>query len=327
MKIAILGAGALGSLLGASLSTYHDVVLYGRKEHVDAVRQSGLRVSGVHGDLTYAIATTTDLTDQRFDLGIVAVKNYDTIRLFEQLQEQKVSFDVITSIQNGLKDEALIDYFGIEWVLGCVVDEAAKIVSPGHVCYTNSGFSYFGSLSYNCSNSRHLHVAESLADALCSSHFKAEVSTELEKIVWYKFMGANTICVNGALNLNAAQKYTNPFACQIFLRCIDEIVSVAAAEKIELSSHPMLNHLFLVKPTEREKLVEEKRASYQHKTAEPHVPSLVQDLRKGKTITEADWIMGALLKLAEKHKLTLPTTETCYQIIKAKEYQNNLKFL
>ncbi len=324
MKIAIIGAGALGSLVGAYLSPQHQVLLYGRPEHVAAINKEGLHVSGIKGEAIYHLPATTDLRGQHFHLGIIGVKSYDTERVLSDLEQQTVSFDYIASIQNGLKDNLLIDHFGLDHVLGCVVDEAAKIVAPGHVCYTNNGCSYFGTFSNEVKNNTKSTLARSLAEALRFSGLKADVSTDLDTVAWYKFMGANTVCINGALDLNAAQKFTNPYASNLFLRTINEILAVALTEKVPILSHPMLNQFFLEIPEKRTELAEKTRMKFEQSTTEPHVPSLVQDLRKGKTITEADNTIGTLLKHAQHHQLEIPTVETCYQMIKAREFQNRL---
>ena len=56
MRFMVFGAGALGSLVAARLSTAYDVTLVGRREHVDAIRSTGLRVTG----RTECVATTID---------------------------------------------------------------------------------------------------------------------------------------------------------------------------------------------------------------------------------------------------------------------------
>ncbi len=322
MKIAIIGAGALGSLVGAYLSTQHQVILYGRTEHVQAINKSGLHVSGIKGEKVYPLSATTDMRGQHFHLGVIGVKSYDTEKVLSDLERQKVSFDYVSSLQNGLKDDSLINHFGTERVLGCVVDEAAKVVAPGHVCYTNNGCSYFGRFTSEKENLVKDKLAESLSETLRLSGLKADVGVNLDTVTWYKFMSANTVCVNGALDLNAAQKFINPYARSLFLRTIDEVLAVALTEKIPILPHPMLNPFFLESPEKRTELAEKTRMKYEQSSTEPHVPSLVQDLRAGKSITEADNTIGTLLKHAREHHLEAPTLEICYQIIKAREFQN-----
>src|SRR3989338_2112444 len=182
MKIAIIGAGALGSLVGAYLSTQHQVLLYGRREHVEAVNKDGLHTSGIRGEMVYDLPATTDLRGQHFHLGIVGVKSYDTERVLADLERQEASFDYIASIQNGLKDDVLIQRFGIERVLGCVVDEAAKMVAPGRVCYTNNGCSYFGTFTSENERGIKTAVAKSLSETLQHSGLTANVAENVDTI-------------------------------------------------------------------------------------------------------------------------------------------------
>jgi 2-dehydropantoate 2-reductase len=321
MKIGILGAGALGSLLGAYLSEEHEVVLYGRKSHLDAINHSGLRVSGVKGERSYQVIGREDLTNERFDLGIVGVKSYDTKSILQKLDREKVNLDFVASIQNGLKDKILIEHFGKDKVLGCTVDEGARMVSAGHVHYTNQGFSYYGNLREDEKNPRKEELADILSSSLTRFGLVAHPSNQMERLTWYKFMTANTVAVNGALNLDSAQKYLNPYARELFLKTVEEIMLVTQAEEIKLAEHPVLSGIFLQDTKSRKDSIEKKIEKSKRKK-EPHVPSLVQDLRKGKSITEADNTLGTMLSIAEKHSILTPTLRFCYQMIKAKEYDN-----
>ena len=82
MKIAIIGAGAIGGVVAAYLKKAgEDVVLIGRGRQVDAINAKGLRIKGVRGDETIKVPALTRL-DKPYDLVIFAVKTQDIEEAF-----------------------------------------------------------------------------------------------------------------------------------------------------------------------------------------------------------------------------------------------------
>ena len=325
MIFEILGGGEVGSVVGAYLSVDHEVTLYCHGPHLDAIRQKGLRVSGVKGDTIYQIEACDTLSGREFDLGILAVKVYDNENLFCSLEEQGVQFARITSIQNGLKDRALIERFGIERVLGSVIDEAARMVEPGHVEHTGSNCSYFGPFYSGDACSWKREVGGQLAATLERKGLVARVSEDLELVTLYKLMGGTTAAVTGALDLDLRQRFLNSYASDLFVACVEEIRLVAVALHLPLESHPMLSSLFVGDEAQRKAVVERLTQNARCQEGRAHVPSLVQDLRAGKIRTEADTTIGAMLALGREKGVAMPVTEVCYRIIKVKEYENALR--
>ncbi|MGI0149504.1 MAG: ketopantoate reductase family protein, partial [Thermoplasmata archaeon] len=74
MEILVFGAGAMGSFFGGLLSRRHEVLLIGRAEHVDAVRASGLRISGKTSLIAKPKAATSVPLNARPDLVLVTTK-------------------------------------------------------------------------------------------------------------------------------------------------------------------------------------------------------------------------------------------------------------
>ena len=109
LNILIAGAGSLGSLLGAYLSEEHKVTLYGRGDHIDAIKKQGLKITGVNGDKRFldidATSNLDDLIDLNPDIAFIGVKSYDTDKILQSLEN--VNFNLIASLQNGLKDDIL----------------------------------------------------------------------------------------------------------------------------------------------------------------------------------------------------------------------------
>lgn len=323
MKIGIFGAGALGSLVGAYLSTEQEVVLYGRKPHVDAINDSGLKITGLGGNKIYNIPATVDLTNQDFDLGIIAVKGYDSGTILSELEKQEVKVDMIASIQNGLKDKALEEKFGKENVLGCVVNEAAEMEAPGQVCYVNNGCSFFGNFYPEEHNQKKTDLGKILASALCNCGLKAEVSNKMRNITWYKSMDIISTATISALDLDFNEIFSNDYASNLYLKNINEILSVAEVESIPIIEHLMLPFIFAEDAEQRKEKISELREIYKKVSEKQIVPFIAKELREGKPKTEAEHLIGTLLDIATEHKIPMPVTDTCYRIIKARELRNS----
>src|SRR3990172_11059968 len=107
VRVLVFGAGAIGSLLGGLMSARHEVLLIGRKPHVDAVRERGLRISGRTARVVKPETATRVPRKTKADLVVVAVKAYDTRNAMTQLRELAASSTFLT-LQNGLGNADVI---------------------------------------------------------------------------------------------------------------------------------------------------------------------------------------------------------------------------
>src|SRR2546426_2708538 len=146
MKIVILGAGALGTVLGAHLARAgEDVTLIARGQRAAYLQEHGATITGVV-DFTVPVRVVTDPTQIRdADVLIVTVKTYDMASALASVKHLDVGS--VLSIQNGvLKDEQLAETFGWGKVLGATAMFTAEVLPTGIVLFTaNQGF-YLGEL-------------------------------------------------------------------------------------------------------------------------------------------------------------------------------------
>src|SRR5207344_953193 len=105
MKVAVVGCGAMGSVYAALLGAAgHEIwAIDNWKEHVDAMRSSGLRLEGASGDRTVRINATTDAAEAGpCDLAILATKAMHVEKAAQSMQPLLRPDTVVLSIQNGL---------------------------------------------------------------------------------------------------------------------------------------------------------------------------------------------------------------------------------
>ena len=138
-KIAVLGAGSIGSSVGADLTDAGlDVTIIDQwPAHVEVMKESGLDIT--MPDLHLKIPVTAwhlcELAEHvpAFDVVFLAVKSYDT-RWLAQLIEPYLKEDgVFIGLQNGMNNEAISDVVGVERTIGSAVELSAEIFTPGIV--------------------------------------------------------------------------------------------------------------------------------------------------------------------------------------------------
>src|SRR5215471_16215814 len=144
MRFAILGAGALGTILGAHLSRAgHDVVVIARGERAHKIARQGLVVTG----LANVEARPAVIDDPKklleADTLVVATKAIDTPATLASVGH--VRFDAVLSVQNGvLKNELLARAFGPSTVLGAMADFSGELLANGEAKFTRNVCLYVG---------------------------------------------------------------------------------------------------------------------------------------------------------------------------------------
>jgi len=136
MRVAVFGAGAVGSYLGSRLAAAgSDVHLVARGAHMQALREKGLTLITPDGVSTTSVWATDDpATIGSVDIVLFCVKSYDTESAVEQLPPLVGPETAVISIQNGIENEAKIAAaIGAEHVLGAATYILAAIESPGVV--------------------------------------------------------------------------------------------------------------------------------------------------------------------------------------------------
>ncbi len=138
-SIAVLGAGAIGSSIGADLTKAgYDVVLIDQwPAHVEAMKANGLRVVMTDEDLhipvrAYHLCELCSLNRQ-FDIVMLVAKSYDSCWMAEFIKPYLKPDGVLGSVQNSLNDEWIAPIIGATRDVGCVVELSAELFTPGLV--------------------------------------------------------------------------------------------------------------------------------------------------------------------------------------------------
>jgi 2-dehydropantoate 2-reductase len=315
MKVAVLGAGAIGAYVGAALHRAGvDVHLIARGAHLAAMRRDGVRVLSPRGDFTARPPVTDDpgevgQADFVFlglkansyascgkllapllgpDTAVVAAQNGIPWWYFHGLAGHPLEGQRIEAVDPG---GAVSEVLEVRRAIGCVVYCSTEIKEPGVIRHLEgTRFSIGepdGSISRRCLD---------LSAAMIASGLKCPVEARLRDDIWIKLMG------NVAFNpLSALTGATMAEICEhddtraVVAAMMAETVAIARAAGAQPS-------------VSIEKRIDGARRVGNHKT------SMLQDLEAGKAL-ETDAIIGAVVELAELTGVPAPTLRNVYAAV------------
>ena len=320
MKILVMGAGAIGSAIGGYLQkNNNDITLIGRAEHINAIKENGLRITGIWGEHIvkgFALYTDANEIKDTFDVILITVKSYDTERAVNSVYKLLKEDGFILSVQNGLGN-----YEIIKNIVGEKRTVAARVIFgvvkkvPGEIEITvfadaiRIGIPYLKTLSFN--DARHLiNRVKDFVEILNATSIPTEYTTDIIAYLWAKLL------YNAALNpLSAILDVPYGILSEdsstrlIMDQIVKEIFEVAKAQGVKMfwqRPESFLKEFY-------EKLIP---ATYEHES------SMLQDIRN-KRPTEIDAMNGKICQLGKDLSVPTPYNETITQLVKFKEFLNN----
>jgi len=187
MRIAIVGAGGVGGYFGAKLARAGEsVAVLARGAHLDAIRRDGLRVrSKVDGDFVARVEAVESFVGVApVDMALFCVKSFDTRSAADALRSVLGRETGVVSLQNGVDNEDIIDeVLGAGRALGGAAFVFSTIEAPGVIAHTLLGRIVFGEM-----DGRMSERAERLRDALARAGVPVELSRNVRRVLWEKYL-------------------------------------------------------------------------------------------------------------------------------------------
>ena len=309
MKIAILGAGAMGSIYGGYLSQYNDVCFIDVwKDHIDTINREGLTITENDVDTVFHPrgVYSADEIREPMDLVFVFVKSVNTADALAAARNLFSPHTMVLTLQNGWGNaEDIVPYVGEDNLFLGTTAHGATVLSPGHVRHAGRGKTHVGVRTGSCRR------AKPIVDALCAAGFDAEASDNVLKMVWTKLM-ANvpmncTTAIIGVCNGFVGDCEKMRSFCGELMR---EGVQVARSEGIDLDFDELFD-TFMVKGPIVTKL---------------NRSSMYQDVLK-KRKTEVERINGAIVDIGRKNGIPTPYNEVMLRLVQIKEAAYNYEFV
>ena len=188
MKIAVVGAGAVGCYFGGRLAIDgHDVVFIARGGTLEGLRTGGLRVDSILEDvvLPEVVATDDPTSIGPVDAVLLAVKSFQVAEAAQMMRPLVNSDTLIVPLQNGVDSpRQLAERFAAENVLGGMCKIGSRVVAPGRIEH----FAIDPFIAFGFPDGRRSGAAEDLRNAFLAAGVAAELSTNVRVPMWEKFV-------------------------------------------------------------------------------------------------------------------------------------------
>jgi 2-dehydropantoate 2-reductase len=294
-QIIILGAGAIGSALGALLSKKNDVTLIGNKAHVDAVNSKGLKITGDVNGIFHLEADTEIHEIPEETLIVLTTKAYDSKEAMQRIDKLLKKDTVVLVLQNGLGNEEIVKKATTRKIkiLRAITAMAVESFKPGEIRYWRGETIIERDV-----------ISEKIAEIFNSCSLKTSLADDMANKIWCKLL---VNCVVGPLT--AVFRVRNHEILRDSLAAVRhhivrECMAVGKAEAIAFQEG-------------LEKRVDEEISKY------TNFSSMCQDIMKGNK-TEIDFLNEKIVELGKKNQIPTPMNETFVSIIKFMEERNEL---
>ena len=301
MRVTIVGCGAVGSLFAANLAQLDDVEVWAfdlDREHVAAINEHGLRLSGA-GEVVGKLRATTDAAElPPSDFGIVATKCMHTAPAIEATAAAFANGSVC-SVQNGVGNEEVLAQH-VERVIRGTTFPAGRVVEPGHVQWDVKGDTTIGPFEPRPAPMADI---EQLADACTRGGMPTQAVADARGPQWRKLIfNAATNPIGALTGLTHGRVVEDPALRRLVSQLVDEGKAVAAAQGIELDADPeeLIDHA--ARPD----------VAYDHKA------SMLQDV-EARRPTEIDYLNGGISRFGREQSVPTPMNDAVTALIKGLE--------
>ncbi len=306
MKIAIVGAGAMGCLFGTFLSEKHEVILLEQNpERIEALNSHGVTVEEFDGTKHHypmkAVMSGTPVPG--VELVVVFVKATVTeAALNTNCTLLEGGADVLT-LQNGLGNDEVIEKFvGKDRIFVGTTRHNCVVTGPDSIYHSGNGVTKIGSLSGNQKRAKEIVAAF----AMCRDEML--FCENARRLLWEKlFINMTLNSLSSVLECRLYEIYANPHTWALTEKIVEEAIQVAAADGEVFEKKLVLDSIH--------KLCEDAKNGF---------ASMVQDRRAGRK-TEIDFINGAVVKGGRKYGISTPVNETVVEFVHAFEESDRVR--
>ncbi len=320
MRIAIIGAGAIGCLIAAYLKEKgEEVTLVGHSRTVKAIKENGIIISGVRGNLSVPIGIS-DTLNYIPDLAILATKTQD-INSVLQDNSHLLQNSLLLTIQNGVRSDSLVArYVPAEKVISSIVMFGATSLEPGKVVHNFEGSWVLG--NFFTSNPTEPLLSVSL---VLDKAFLTVISKDIKGMKYLKiFVNANN-CLPAIIGKSMQEVFSDLAISRISIAIWKEafrVIDKIGIDLVSLPGFPLENLTKLTAmPSELAAQVFSERMKNLSK--EPLYGSILQSIMRG-NLSEIDYINGEFVRLAEENHMQAPLNKVLVEMVH--QVENNNRF-
>jgi 2-dehydropantoate 2-reductase len=297
MRIAVMGAGAVGAYFGAKLATAaNEVSFIARGAHLEAMQRHGLSIESSDGNFQIrdAVFTADPTVVGVVDMLLFCVKSYDTIEAAKTIAPLIGPRTQILALQNGVDNaDKIAQIVGNKSPLAGVVYIGAQLLRPGIIKHSAGGRIVFGELDGEVRE-----TTRSVAQALSVAKIPCEISAEIRKAQWRKLLWNAPFCAISCLIRGTVKDIIESDSLrQLAIDCMLEVREAAAAQGIDLEPGLLDETLQF------------------SKSLGDFKPSMLQDLEAGKPL-ECEAFNGIVVDILRRAGKAAPTSRVFYGALK-----------
>lgn len=297
MRIAIVGAGAVGGYFGGLLARAgNEVTLLARGAHLDAIRRNGLEVRSNWGNFNVSVQATDDPAEAGpVDLAFLTVKTYQNAAAIPSMAPLMGNATSVITLQNGVEAYKEVGRaYGMERVLPGAAYIETHVAAPGVVEQVGEVVRIVFGEADGSSTQRALDIQESLRAAEINS----ELADDVLKALWTKFVFIATLAgVTSTSRASMDPLLADPESRAMVLACLREIEAVGRAEGVGLDDD-----------------VVDKIMAYMESTAKDLHASMHTDLELGRPL-ELEALNGTVVRLGREHGVPTPVNDVLYSLL------------
>mgnify|MGYP001582196433 CR=1 FL=1 len=317
MKIAVIGAGAIGNLVAGYLKLKGlDVSLVGRNDSVGTIREKGLRISGVRNHFNINIDVSERLSREP-DLAILATKTQDVGQAVKENLKFLEGATILTT-QNGIQADSIVSqYVPKEKIISSIVMFGATYLEPGKVVHNFEGNWIMGTLSGE-NNGRIAKISEIL-----NKIFPTVVAENIQGMKYLKiFVNANN-CIPAILGMSMQEVFSDIDISRISIAIWKEGLDIISRSEVKLVSLPdfpleRLTKLAAMPINEAAKIYSGIMTGL---SKEPLYGSILQSIKRGR-VSEIDYINGEFVRLAKDNNAEAPLNKKLVKMVHEVEKTN-----
>ena len=316
MRIAIYGAGSLGTVLGAYLTKNGvpvDLVNHNRA-HVEALRKNGAHIAGTVDFTVPVSALLPEEISGKYDIIFLMTKQLSNREVVTFLKDYLAEDGLIATLQNGIPENSIADIIGPERTVGVVVEWGATLSAPGESTLTSAP----DSLSFHMGGmpgipKERLQKVRDVLEKMCP----VEIEPNLPGARWSKLLINATFSGLGTVIGGTFGDVTGDArAREAAIRCMKEVIDVGHAAGVEFApvQGKNITALFYWKNPVKKAVAKWilPVAMKKHAAIEP---SMLQDLKKNKPC-EVDAINGVVCEWGRKTGVPTPVNDKIVEIIR-----------
>lgn len=316
MRIAVLGAGSMGTIAGALIAKGgEDVTLIDLyKEHVDALNTKGAKITGNLNEIIPVKAVTPDQLEGYFDLVLFLTKQLHMKEALNNMLPHLKEDSFIVTLQNGIPEDAVVEMVGTTKVVGGSIGWGATFIEPG-VSQLTSDVSGMTTIIGELDGKLTPRVVK--AKEILSHTGKVSINNNLLGTKWTKLMlnctssGMSTVlgCTFGEV----VDNFTS-FTCQAYIGLEGaQVMSALGINPVEIHGyHPVEEKISFKNKRELAHL----QTHYQEIIAQHRAlkASMLQDIEKGRK-TEINYINGKIVEAGIKANIPTPFNAKVVELV------------